>query len=76
MSCSHERTLDPVWVTHINDWDGEEYSQWEYPNGETQSTLEDIDTHRYKCTQCGEIFYYSQRAKQWYENGQRDSDAI
>ena len=24
-----------------------------------EDTFKDIDTHRYKCTQCGEIGYYS-----------------
>lgn len=33
------------------------------------STLEDLDLHRLKCTQCGEIQYYSKAAKDFFEKG-------
>lgn len=32
-------------------------------------TVVDIDLHRYKCTQCGEIMYYSGAARSFYEDG-------
>ena len=35
----------------------------------TESSFEDVDLHRYKCTSCNEIFYYSHAAKQYYEDG-------
>jgi hypothetical protein len=64
MSCSHERTTER-WVTR--DYFGEEIDgEWQY---ETVSTTVDIDLHRYKCTQCGEIMYYSGRAREYYEEG-------
>jgi hypothetical protein len=64
MSCKHERTTSR-WVTV--DYFGEETDgEWEYT---TESTTVDIDLHRYKCTQCGEIMYYSGRARQYYEDG-------
>lgn len=64
MSCTHtiERSK---WVTV--DYFGEEIDgEWEYT---TESTTVDIDLHRYKCTRCGEIMYYSSRARQHYEEG-------
>jgi hypothetical protein len=36
---------------------------------ETWSAFEDIDTHRMKCSICGKIDYYSQSARNFYENG-------
>jgi hypothetical protein len=64
MSCSHERTTER-WVTR--DYFGEEIDgEWQY---ETVSTTVDIDLHRYKCTQCSEIMYYSGRAREYYEKG-------
>jgi hypothetical protein len=42
--------------------------EWEY---DTVSTTVDIDLHRYKCTQCGEIMYYSGRAREYYEEGKK-----
>ena len=64
MSCTHQRTTER-WVT--TDYFGEEIDgEWEY---NTVSTTVDIDLHRYKCTQCGEIMYYSGRARDYYEKG-------
>jgi hypothetical protein len=70
MSCSHERTTRR-WVGE-DYWydDGSSYhtGEWEY---DTVSTTVDIDLHRYKCTQCGEIMYYSGRAREYYEEGKK-----
>lgn len=64
MNCSHQRTQSH-WVTR--DYFGEETEgQWEY---ETIHTTEDIDLHRYRCTQCKEIMYYSGAAREYYETG-------
>ena len=30
-------------------------------------TIEDIDNHRFRCTQCAEVSYYSARAKAHFE---------
>lgn len=66
MSCNHQRTIER-WVTV--DYFGEEIDgQWEY---ETRSTTVDIDLHRYKCTQCNEVMYYSGRAREHYEEGKK-----
>jgi hypothetical protein len=54
-------------------WVGEDYwsedgsschtGRWEY---DSVTTTVDIDLHRYKCTQCGEIMYYSSRAREHF----------
>ena len=64
MSCKHTRTTER-WVTQ--DYFGEEIDgEWQY---DTVSTTVDLDLHRYKCTQCGEVMYYSGRAREYYEEG-------
>jgi hypothetical protein len=64
MSCDHQRHHQQ-WVT--KDYFGEEIDgKWEYT---TESTTVDIDLHRYKCTQCGLVMYYSGRAREYYEEG-------
>jgi hypothetical protein len=70
MSCDHQRTTKQ-WVGE-DYWydDGSSYhtGEWVY---ETVSTTVDIDLHRYKCTQCGEVMYYSGRARQYHEEGKK-----
>jgi hypothetical protein len=64
MSCNHQREHSR-WVTR--DYFGEEIDgEWEYT---TESTCVDIDLHRYKCTMCNEVMYYSGRARDYYEKG-------
>lgn len=65
MSCRHERETSH-WVEEENWYTGEVDGRWEWT---TVNTTVDIDLHRYKCTQCGEIMYYSGRARQYYEEG-------
>jgi hypothetical protein len=56
MSCTHQTTKE-FWVDEFeNDWGYTEPGHWER---ETVSTTVDIDTGRYKCTQCGEVMYYT-----------------
>ena len=64
-NCSHttrkERYFeDECWYTGIvtGRWETEEVS-----------TTVDIDLHRYKCTQCGKVMYYSGAAREYYETG-------
>ena len=67
MSCSHQRTVSR-WVDD-DDWspqDGGSTGHWEYT---TEQTTVDIDLHRYKCTMCNEVMYYSGRAKEHYTEG-------
>lgn len=64
MNCTHQRTRSR-WVTA--DYFGEETNgHYEY---ETEYTTEDLDTHRYRCTQCKKVMYYSARAEDYYERG-------
>lgn len=69
-TCAH---YENVWVsrTWVSDWDATEEVQH---GGDWQSVCRqvDIDLHRYKCTMCGEIGYYSQRAKNAYKKGKDD----
>jgi hypothetical protein len=66
MSCNHQRSRS-YWVDEfVNDWGDTEPGHWEY---KTEYTTVDIDLHRYKCTMCNEVMYYSGRAKQYYEEG-------
>ncbi len=64
MICLHTKTKQ-TWVT-TDYWGEETEGNWEF---ETVSTTVDLDLHRYKCTQCGEIMYYSGAAKEYYETG-------
>jgi hypothetical protein len=34
-----------------------------------ECVYEDIDIHRYKCKECGEVKYYSSAARAYYEQG-------
>lgn len=65
MSCSHGYTTQR-YVAKYDDWSGETSYEWEDHH---TSYLVDIDTHRYKCTHCGEVMYYSGAAKEYYETG-------
>ena len=66
MACNHQKETSR-WVED-DDWyeNCTATGHWEYF---TDQTYEDIDLHRYRCTQCGEVFYYSGRARDFYEQG-------
>lgn len=66
MSCNHTRETSR-WVEN-EDWyeNCTSTGHWEY---NSVSTTVDIDLHRYKCTQCNEIMYYSGAARDYYETG-------
>jgi hypothetical protein len=64
MNCTHSRTKE-TWVT-TDYWGEETEGKWQY---ETISTTVDLDLHRYKCTRCGTVMYYSGAAKEYYETG-------
>lgn len=63
-NCNH-KTRREEWVT-INCFGEETVGQWE--TWEEPTTI-DLDIHRYKCTVCNEIMYYSNSARQYYEEG-------
>lgn len=63
-TCSHQAQRSEWIDPFVNDWGVEEPGEWKYS---VESTTEDVDLHRYRCTQCGKIFYYSGRARDFYE---------
>ena len=65
MICAH---TTGKWVDEgYYDWDGIWVEDLRYYN---VPTYEDIDLHRFRCTQCGLVRYYSERARKFYEEGQ------
>ena len=66
MSCNHQSTRQYYVEDFVNDWGDTEPGHWEW---ETVSTTVDIDLHRYKCTQCKQVMYYSGAAREYYETG-------
>lgn len=64
MTCSHGYTTQRY--VEQDDGYGGTYDEWEEHH---TSYLVDVDTHRYKCTRCGEVMYYSGAAKEYYETG-------
>ena len=65
MKCNHQRTRER-WVETEDWYHGGTTGEWEHT---TEYTTVDLDTHRYKCTQCNEMMYYSGRAREYYEEG-------
>ena len=63
MTCTHQKWVYPE--PYEDDWTGEVI----YPQAYTVSTTEDIDIGRYKCTQCGEVFYYTGLWRRYFEEG-------
>ncbi len=62
--CDHTRRF---WETRgCEDWAGEQYSEdiliEEY-------CYVDVDLHRFKCILCNKIFYYSNAARAYFEEG-------
>lgn len=70
MKCEHSKVISQWINEYVDDWGTTVDGHWEYY---TDSTIEDIDLHRYRCTQCGEVMYYSGRAKEHYEEGKKFS---
>ena len=66
MSCKHQREYSYYVDEEEDGWGGTTPGHWEY---KTESTTVDIDLHRYKCTQCGLVMYYSGAAREYYETG-------
>lgn len=64
MLCDHKTTRSVVRTEA--DFEGDEYS---WVDEEVIMTVVDIDLHRYVCTQCKKVMYYSLRAKQHFEEG-------
>ena len=64
--CPHETTRQ-VWRSPGIDMDGEPLpSRW---ITEFSTTCVDIDTGRFRCTECGEVMYYTGKWKKYWEEG-------
>ncbi len=66
--CKHSKYVQGEWIPGGMDDEGD-YQMGHWTEGYTQPTTRDIDLHRYRCTQCGEVIYYSQAARNWFVNG-------
>lgn len=65
MKCEHRQWVSGWYSEEENFWTGEMEDIWN--EGYWESLQEDIDTHRFKCSLCGEIGYYSGAAKDHFE---------
>jgi hypothetical protein len=66
-NCDHTETR-AVYRETYNDWTGETEGNWET---EKISLVSDIDLHRFQCTRCKMIGYYSSAARSYFEDGKR-----
>lgn len=68
-ACTHTRRVPAEWIEVSDDphYDGVG-GYWE--EGHEVNTTVDIDLHRYKCTLCSKIMYYSNAARKHYEYGE------
>lgn len=62
-NCDHWKR-GQEWVEEKDEWTGEAISDWK---PYAINTCEDIDLHRWRCTQCGLVGYYSSWAREEYE---------
>ncbi|BCG50153.1 hypothetical protein [Ralstonia phage RP13] len=65
MECTHS-AKKTVTSTFIHPIIGDEEVETNVIN---EFTYEDISLHRFKCTQCNKVFYYSEAARKYYEEG-------
>lgn len=63
MSCGHS-----VWVYPEPYWDDLSGS-YMHPEPYSRGTYEDIGTGAFRCTQCGEVGYYTGSWRRYYEEG-------
>jgi uncharacterized protein with PIN domain len=63
LSCTHQRRYTVV--VYANDLD-EPYDRYDEV---VEPTTEDLDIGRYRCTQCGEVFYYTGYWRDFHEKG-------
>jgi hypothetical protein len=74
-TCTHTKKIEGKWVAnpfHDPDeceLDGFDSGPPEWEVGYEEQTTVDVDVHRYKCTQCGHIMYYSESARLHHEEG-------
>lgn len=65
IKCSHQRiryATKRFYDIYYGEWVTEEERVTEW-------TTDDLDLHRYYCTQCNTIMYYSEKARRHFEEG-------
>lgn len=67
MQCTHEEYRQ-VWVPDYNEEDWPNQSSGHYER-HAVTLYKDLDIHRYQCSGCGKIGYYSGAARDYYEKG-------
>lgn len=67
MTCTHRKPEHWEWVDEYDDYTGQTGQRMCRVGGE--STDEDLDIGRFRCTQCGRIGYYTGQWKRFYEEG-------
>ncbi len=65
MTCNHTSSR---WVMYPH-CDPDDPTTTTVSRFEQYPTTVDIDTHRYRCTKCKQIMYYSKVARDFYEHG-------
>jgi len=66
IQCTHQIER-ATWVPcHEDDWGTHIEGHYEYT---TEHTTEDIDIGRFRCTQCGEVMYYTGSWRKFHEEG-------
>lgn len=66
MTCTHQIER-AIWVPgYEDDWGTWIESHYEYT---TEHTTKDIGIGSFKCTQCGEVMYYTGSWRKFYEEG-------
>lgn len=66
--CTHEETQLKVNKYTTIDYDGYPEEVWEHEEV-TVNLCVDIDTHRYQCSNCNKIMYYSNASRMYHERG-------
>lgn len=66
MTCTHSKPRRWIDASYVDD-EGYQHISGEWEDGD--SLFVDIGLHRYKCTGCGEVGYYSSRARAYFEDG-------
>jgi hypothetical protein len=67
--CDHKKEVSEKVISEEWDYWANDFVQEERRETYEVSAFEDLDLHRLKCSICGEIDYYSQAARNYYEKG-------
>ena len=71
--CNHTKTRIERSLEVVYDRWEDECREEVVENEVEYNTYQDLGKHRYFCTQCKEVFYYSEAARKYYEEGIKSS---